>query len=107
MPDGPDDDAFPSDEHLRLAGFALAHALGSIDGGDTLYTLAVVDREGTRQFIRYDADSIPESIVGARRDLPTRLGSTGIAALVYDGYVTIDRDRRDALMVELIAPGGK
>lgn len=107
MTDRPDDDALPSDEHLYLAGFTLAHALGSIDGGDTLYTLAVVDREGTRQLIRYDADSIPESIVGARRDLSTRLGSTGLAALVYDGYVTIDRDRRDALMVDLIAPGGK
>jgi hypothetical protein len=107
MADGPDHDALPSDEHLRLAGFALAHALGSIDGDGTLYTHAVVNREGSIQLVRYDADSIPESIVAARRDLPTRLGPSGLAALVYDGYVTIDRDRRDALIVDLIAAGGK
>lgn len=107
MTDSPDHDALPSDEHLQLAGFALAHALGSIDGGGTLCTLAVVDREGNYQLVRYEADSIPDSIVAARRDLPTRLGSAGLAALVYDGYVTMDRERHDALIVDLIAPGGK
>ena len=95
-----------SDRHFRLAGFALAHALGSIDGGGTLCTLAVVALEGERALVRFEAQSIPESIVLANRDLPARIGSTGMAALVSDGYVTIERVRHDALLVDLIMPGG-
>lgn len=103
---GPDPLPTVSDAHLRLAGFALAHALGSIDGGGTLCTLAFVEREGERELVRYEADSIPESIVMARADLRTQLRSAGHAVLVYDGYATIDRVRHDALLVDLITPGG-
>lgn len=102
----PDRQSAASEAHLRLAGFALAHALGSIDGGGTLCTLAFVEREGGRELVRYEAESIPESIVMARADLRTQLGSAGHAVLVYDGYATIDRVRNDALLVDLIAPGG-
>lgn len=95
-----------TEAHLRLAGFALAHALGSIDGGGTLCTLAFVEQEGERELVRYEAETIPESIAMARTDLRTSLGSAGLAVLVYDGYVTLDRVRHDALLVDLIAPGG-
>jgi hypothetical protein len=71
-------------EHLRLAGWALAHALGSVDGGGTLCTLAIVDDDGPRQFVRYEADSVAESIDVTRIDLRSRLGPAGRAALVYD-----------------------
>ena len=100
------DPAAVSEAHLSLAGFALAHALGSIDGGGTLCTLAIVEREGERELVRYEADSIPESIVLANRDIAARIGSAGRAALVYDGYVTIERVRHDALLVDLVLPGG-
>jgi hypothetical protein len=103
---GPDPRPTVTDEHLRLAGFALAHALGSIDGGGTLCTLAFVEQDGARELVRYEADSIPESIVMARADLRTQLGSAGHAVLVYDGYATIDRVRHDALLVDLIVQGG-
>ncbi len=103
---GPDKETLPNSEHLRLAGYALAHALGSIDGGGTLCTLAFVEREGKRELVRYEADSIPESIMMARGDLRTCLGTGGHAVLVYDGYVTINRVRHDALLVDLITPGG-
>jgi hypothetical protein len=101
-------DRLPIPDHLRLAGFALAHALGSIDGGHALCTLAFVDRDGDRRLdlVRYPAASIADSVATARSDLRTRTGSTGIAALVYDGYVTMDRVRSDALIVDLVMPDG-
>jgi hypothetical protein len=96
----------PSEEHYRLAGFALAHALGSIEGGGPLCTLALVKVKERLDFVRYDAKTIPVSIVGARRDLRERLGSGGHAVLVYDGFATVEGDRRDAIIVELIATDG-
>jgi hypothetical protein len=95
----------PPAEHLRLAGWALAHALGSVDGWGTLCTLAIVDHDGARQLVRYEAGSVAESIDAARVDLRSRLGPAGRAALVYDGYATLDRVRTDAMIVELIGPG--
>ena len=95
-----------SEEHYRLAGVALAHALGSIEGGGPLCTLALVKTSDRMDFVRYEAKTIPVSIVGARRDLRERLGSGGQAVLVYDGFATVDNDRRDAMIVELIAPDG-
>ena len=96
----------PTDAHLRLAGFALAHALGSIDAGGTLCTLAFVERQDQRELVRYDADSIADSIALARNDLRTSLEQGGYAALVYDGYATVGDVRHDALMVDLIDRDG-
>jgi hypothetical protein len=106
----PSDQTTPiTDAHLRAAGFALAHALGSLDAdpGGTLCTLAYVERDKAANLFRYEAESIQESVALARRDLPARLGAGGCAALVYDGYVTQERVRRDALIVELIDSSGK
>jgi hypothetical protein len=90
--------------HLRLAGFALAHALWSVEYGDTLCTMAMLESDGERTLTRYEADSIPESIEGALGDLKERLTPTSFAALIYDGYYTPEDggERRDALIVELL-----
>jgi hypothetical protein len=103
----PDHGSVASEAHLRLAGFALAHALASIDGGGTLCTLAFVDRGGERELLRYEADSVADSVAMARTDLRARLGVDGRGALVYDGYLTLDRVRHDALLVDLVAPDGQ
>jgi hypothetical protein len=91
-------------EHLRLAGMALAHAVWSIEDGETLCTLAMLDDRGERFLSRYEADSIPESIEEGLADLKDRLVGEAVAALVYDGYQTgEDGVRSDALIVELLA----
>ena len=93
---------------LRLAGFALAHAAWSVEDGETLCTLAMLEIGGERELARYEADSIPESLDLARADLGARLQGGGLAALVFDGYVTPpDGERTDALIVELIGSGGR
>jgi hypothetical protein len=91
-------------EALRLAGFALAHAMWSIRGGHTLATLAFADHDGSRDLVRYVDAEIAATLVMAHEDLAERLVGGGLAALVYDGYATIDGGRTDALIVEVIAP---
>ena len=53
---------------LRLAGFALAHAAWSVEDGETLCTLAMVEVRGDRELVRYEADSITESVDLAQAD---------------------------------------
>jgi hypothetical protein len=93
---------------LRLAGFALAHAAWSVEDGETLCTLAMVEVGGDREFVRYEADSIPESVDLAQADLRAKLGNGGYAALVMDGFATpAGGSRTDTLIVELLGPGGR
>ena len=90
---------------LRLGGMTLAHAAWSIEDGSTLCTLAVVEVDGERELVRYEADTIDESQAGAHADLRDRLRGAGIAAFVYDGYITPQGGQRtDALIMELLGP---
>jgi hypothetical protein len=92
---------------LRNAGFALAHGIGSIKLGGTLCTLAVGITEGRRTIYRYEARSIVESLAAAHGHLAHQIGTGAYAALVYDGFVTSsERERTDALMVEILGPHG-
>lgn len=54
---------------LRLAGFALAHAAWSVEDGETLCTMAMVERDGKRELVRYEAPTIPDSVEAAHADL--------------------------------------
>ena len=95
-----------TDEHLRLAGFALAHAVWSIEDGETLCTLSLHERDGEREVGRYEAPSIPDSLEMAHEHLAAAVADGGTAAVVYDGYRrTDDGERRDALIVELFGSG--
>ena len=71
---------------MRLGGFALAHAAWSVEDGETLCTLAVLEIDGERELVRYEADSIPESVEAAHADLDARLSGGGVAALVMDTF---------------------
>ena len=93
---------------LHLAGFALAHAAWSIEDGEILCTLAAVAVDEKREFVRYEADSIPESAELADQHLRQRLASGGYAAVVTDGFATLGSgSRSDALLVELLGSGGR
>jgi hypothetical protein len=92
---------------LRTAGFALAHALGSIQFGGTLCTMAaVVQSDGQRALYRYPAPTISESLTNAHEHLSGQIDHGARGALVYDGFVTTpDGKRSDALVVEMLGPG--
>jgi hypothetical protein len=93
-----------SSAHLRLASMALAHAVWSVEDGETLTTMAMLEEREGRSLTRYEADTIQESVEEALFELKGHLTGTSFAALVYDGFYTDDEgDRRDALIVELLA----
>ena len=64
---------------LRLAGYALAHAAWSVEDGETLCTLAMVERPGDnerdnerhneRELLRFEAPTIPISVEMAHEQL--------------------------------------
>jgi hypothetical protein len=61
---------------LILAGFALAHAAWSIsDTPDLLVPLAVLERNGKRELMRFEADAQEEAV---------KRGKTGMAQLPED-----------------------
>lgn len=61
-----------------------------------------------RELVRYEADSIHESAELAQNDLRDKLLDDCHAVLVIDGYATADGGTRtDALIVELLGPGGR
>jgi hypothetical protein len=91
---------------LRTAGFALAHAAGSIQLGGTLCTLAIVVAEEQHTLFRYEAPTIPDSVASAHEHLAGQIGDGAHGALVYDGFVTpTGEGRSDALVVEILGPG--
>ncbi len=93
---------------LRVAGDALAHAAGSIERGGSLCTVAIVERDGGLEIVRYEADRVDESVEIAHVDLRDRLREGGSAGLVYDGFVTVQTgERTDALMVEVFGPAAE
>lgn len=90
---------------LRDAGWALAHAMCSIELGGTLCTLAAVTFADTRTIYRYSAPSIPASLAGAYQHLTEELVPGAHAALVFDGFVSSStQERTDALIVEILGP---
>lgn len=90
-----------SESSLKLAGFALAHAAWSISDGQTLCTLAFTENKATRRLLRFEADSIPDSLDLAREKLQRQQIFLARWALVFDGYLNIAGKRRDALITQL------
>ena len=93
---------------LRLAGFALAHAVGCVEDGETLCTMAMVeDAGGDRDVVRFEAPTIPESLEVAFHDLAPRLREGDHAVVIFDGYVTPEGGARtDALVATIVTNGG-
>jgi hypothetical protein len=97
------------DEALRLAGFALAHAAWSVEPGETLCTMAFVEKQGDggQTLRRYEASTIPESVAMAYEQLAEDLDDGSFAILIFDGYVTPEgQARTDALLGEILGPRG-
>lgn len=91
-----------SSEQLQaLAWQALDHAISSLDGGGPLVPFALVAGDKGVQVARFAADSLEEGVEGGRAVLASLSPEDGhMAALAYDGYLTRDGVRSDAVFVE-------
>jgi hypothetical protein len=86
---------------IKLAGFALAHAAWSVSEGETLCTMAFTENGSDRQLFRFEADPIPESVEIGRQHLNDLQADLERWVLAFDGYITLNNKRRDALVIQL------
>ena len=91
-----------SSEQLQdLAWQALDHAVNSLDGGGPLIPFALVASDKGIQLARFAAESLEEGLEGGRAVLANLSPEEGnMVALAYDGYLTRDNVRSDAVLVE-------
>lgn len=89
----------PSPQVQALASFALAHAVDSIvpDGGP-LIPFTLIETAGGRSLNRFMTEELSEGVARARAAIR---GSGALrAAVAWDGYLTAEGRREDALFVE-------
>jgi hypothetical protein len=89
-----------SEQLLDLILLGLEHGTGSIESGGALVPFLLMESgAGGRSLKRFLADKLERSLAEARTHLA---GLTDVerVALAYDGYVTIEDQRTDAILVE-------
>lgn len=89
----------------RLAGFFAAHAIWSVSDGETLvpmlaYTTADDERKMERLVIDEDLEA---SVAYGKGKLESNEMDANDAVLLYDGRITIGKEKVDAIIVEMRA----
>lgn len=95
--------AVPSDQLTGLALFALDHAVGSIVAGGPLVPFAVTEAGGDRTLTRFAGD-LEGAQQAARSSVRTAVGIDR-AVVAWDGYLTAEGVRTDAIFVEASEAG--
>ncbi len=86
---------------MELAGFFAAHAIWCVSDGSTLTPmLAYETSDGSRELHRLVMDRIEDAVVKGREWLETNPAQAVRAVLVYDGFITLQTGKTDALLVE-------
>jgi hypothetical protein len=88
-----------SEALVDLAFFALDHAVESVTSEGPLIPFALVEDEARdRRLERFMAGTLEEAQEEARQHV--RAASAPRVAIAYDGYLTVDGERSDAVFVE-------
>lgn len=93
----------PDDLHA-LASVAMGHAIDSLPPRGALMPFALVEGPNGRQLHRAVADRLEEMVAGARHIVATA-GNLTRAVVVWDGYLTVEGRRTDAIFVEAYEGG--
>jgi hypothetical protein len=88
-----------------LAGFFAAHAVWSVEDGETLVPIYAYYKDGQRHMERVEAERLEDAVRIGQEALAANTANATSAVLIYDGYLTFDGRRSDALFVELRAYG--
>lgn len=93
-------DPEPSEDVENLALQALEHAIGSIDhgSGPLVPFLMVRDGEGVR-IARFVDEDLGRSVASGR-DAARGIAANCVTALAFDGFLTMDGKRTDAMIVQ-------
>ncbi|MBZ0111376.1 MAG: hypothetical protein K8J08_02840 [Thermoanaerobaculia bacterium] len=92
----------------ELAGFFAAHAVWCLSDGSTLVPmLASEGASGERQMKRLAHELLEDAVAAGKRELVLNPDSHERQVLLYDGYLTLEAGRTDALYVEARLYGSK
>ena len=89
----------PSPQVGALAAFGLQHAIASIRRGGPLVPLVIAETSAGRSMERHLAERLEDSVELARDS--ARASSADRIAVLYDGYLTLDHGRTDAIFAEI------
>ncbi len=88
----------------ELAGFFAAHAVWCVsDGGPLVPMLAYTTENDERQLERFAHDDLGAAVECGRQKLTANDMDATDAVLIYDGRITVDDEKLDALIIEMRA----
>jgi len=88
-----------------LVWTALDHGLGSVEGGGPLTPFVIREEADVVSVHRFVAPTLEDGLDQARAFARRSGPATTCVAIVYDGYLTLDGVRRDAIFVQAQAAG--
>lgn len=87
---------------LELLNRALDHALGSLDSEDALIPFVMAMKaDGSIALNRFAAETLEGSVEHARHSLHHLPAGVVAYALAYDGYLTLEETRYEAVLLEV------
>lgn len=87
----------------HLAGFFAAHAVWCVFEGETLVPMVAHEKpDGSRHMQRIVTDDARDAVEQGKNILVENMESALRSVLVYDGYVTLEDWKTDALLVEAV-----
>jgi hypothetical protein len=96
--------AQPAEDLIDFALFALDHATDSVlPSGGPLVPFALIEKGGNRELFRFPGD-LTEGIENARQSVRAS-ERPYLAAVAWDGYLTVEGTRTDAVYVEAFKAG--
>ena len=88
----------------ELAGMFAAHAVWCVSDGDTLIPMLVYTNEDDEhQMERLAHDDLGAAVEHGKKKLASNEMDANDAALIYDGHIPVDDEKRDALIIEMRA----
>ena len=92
----------PSTEYADFFFLAIDHAFGSIEdgGGPLIPFVMTIDKDGNKHMQRFVTKRLEEGLVHAQNYIDENQDKLEMFAIAWDGYITLDDKRTDALFVE-------
>jgi hypothetical protein len=88
----------------KLAGFFTAHAIWCVSEGESLTPmLAYTTAKNERQLVRLVAEDLAASVALGKQKLQSNDMEANDAALLFDGYITLEKEKADAVIIEIRA----
>lgn len=87
-----------SEELIEVAFAALDHAIDSVKDGGPLIPFVIAESEEGRDLTRFASETLEEGHAQARRHAGSSAANR--VAVAYDGYLTVEGERSDAVFVE-------